>query len=500
MKILAVFFLLIPTIGSAQNIPAHSILGNASGSAGLTTPLVTLPFTLNQAVGGATATHVVCSGDTTGATDVTTIQAAITAMPTVGGAIELAPCTYYINASLTIPLRYQFTILGSSAGTIVQQVTNNTPIWTLTGAGMAGFTLGRMELNWTNAQTSANPLAIGIYFNTGTSGDNIFNFHIPDISCFNGFRCISTSATNVDNVWGFVVDNFSQGGSMTGAFLWANNPPTGEPRIAIRDGYLGGGWSNSVALTEPEIVLTQVDQLLLENLEFNGGYYTPSVPQMWITSSNNVTVLNVKAESETIDTLGTTAALWIFASSNVEIINSEAESITLKSNNGGASVIQAFTSGNYNQMSIHGFACNGVLGSGVTGTTLVAINYGGGTLDVVDNLNVFPGGSNICTTVNGPTVASGFGTGASVPHTMGPQSFSVNVGTGASASSGIITLGTSLYGWHCDVHDVTTPAGNSTSLTASSTTTVTFTNYSRTTGLATAWPASDILQAGCWRN
>lgn len=96
-----------------------------------------------------------------------------------------------------------------------------------------------------------------------------------------------------------------------------------------------------------------------------------------------------------------------------------------------------------------------------------------------------------------PTIPSGFGVTPSVTGTRS-AAFSVNVGTGGTASTGVIAMNaTATTGWACNVDDITTPATNATRQTASSTTTVTVTNYARTTGIAAAWPASDIIQLAC---
>lgn len=116
---------------------------------------------------------------------------------------------------------------------------------------------------------------------------------------------------------------------------------------------------------------------------------------------------------------------------------------------------------------------------------------------VTGNLTVNPGGN--CGGV-APTISSGFGTGASVTHSSGTSSFSVNVGTGGVASSGVISMPAATNGWACSVSEVTTPATDNTFQTGSSTATVTVTNYARTTGIAAAWTASDILQMSCWAN
>lgn len=96
-----------------------------------------------------------------------------------------------------------------------------------------------------------------------------------------------------------------------------------------------------------------------------------------------------------------------------------------------------------------------------------------------------------------PTVSSGFGTSPSI--TAGrATAFRLNVGTGGSASSGVIALPTAAVGWNCTCADLTT---QSTTVflckqTASSTTTATITNYN-TAGSAAAWVASDVLAVSC---
>jgi hypothetical protein len=101
-----------------------------------------------------------------------------------------------------------------------------------------------------------------------------------------------------------------------------------------------------------------------------------------------------------------------------------------------------------------------------------------------------------------PTIASGFGTGATVPNSNGTAVFTVNVGTGGTASAGVLTMPfTATAGWVCSVNDITARAsGTATSQTyqtASSTTSVTVTNQALATGAAVAWAASDILNLQC---
>jgi len=93
-----------------------------------------------------------------------------------------------------------------------------------------------------------------------------------------------------------------------------------------------------------------------------------------------------------------------------------------------------------------------------------------------------------------PTISSGFGSTPSIVGSNGTGSFEVNVGTGGTASSGVIGLPTAPTGWSCQCTDITT---NSTSVfvtkqTASATTSCTVGNFSDAAA-ATAWTASDKL-------
>lgn len=103
---------------------------------------------------------------------------------------------------------------------------------------------------------------------------------------------------------------------------------------------------------------------------------------------------------------------------------------------------------------------------------------------------------NIALSATAPTVSSGFGVGASV--TAGTTaSFRLNVGTGGAAQTGVVGLPTVTNGWNCTARDLTTNASFVTDQTGSTTATATFQNYSRTTGAAIAWTASDVLAVSC---
>jgi hypothetical protein len=101
-----------------------------------------------------------------------------------------------------------------------------------------------------------------------------------------------------------------------------------------------------------------------------------------------------------------------------------------------------------------------------------------------------------------PTVSSGFGSSPSIASNNGTASFTVNVGTGGTASAGVIGLPTATTGWNCNTTNITATAANRgdqrTVQTASSTTSATIQNQTISTGAALAWSASDIIRVSCF--
>jgi hypothetical protein len=100
-----------------------------------------------------------------------------------------------------------------------------------------------------------------------------------------------------------------------------------------------------------------------------------------------------------------------------------------------------------------------------------------------------------------PTVSSGFGTSPAVVVNNGTAAFTVNVGSGGTATTGILAMPTAANGWNCQINDLTAAAANvayNTRQTASTTATVTLQNQTTSTGAAVAWGADDILGVSCF--
>lgn len=108
--------------------------------------------------------------------------------------------------------------------------------------------------------------------------------------------------------------------------------------------------------------------------------------------------------------------------------------------------------------------------------------------------------TNLLSSATAPTISSGFGTSPSITANNGTAAFIVNVGTGGTATNGIIGLPTATNGWTCAVNNITAAAGHradNTRQTASSTTSVTIENQTTSSGAAVAWTASDLVRLNC---
>jgi hypothetical protein len=114
---------------------------------------------------------------------------------------------------------------------------------------------------------------------------------------------------------------------------------------------------------------------------------------------------------------------------------------------------------------------------------------------------VLLGGTNLLVSPIAPTISSGFGTSASITASNGTASFAVNVGTGGTATNGVVGLPTAAHGWACSANDVTTQNTTVflTKQVTSTTTSATLANFN-TAGALAAWVASDILEVHCFAN
>lgn len=95
-----------------------------------------------------------------------------------------------------------------------------------------------------------------------------------------------------------------------------------------------------------------------------------------------------------------------------------------------------------------------------------------------------------------PTISSGFGSSPSIANNNGTGAFVVNVGTGGTATSGVIGLPAATTGWILHCIDITAAAGHTglrTVQTASTTNSATIESQN-SAGTATAWATGSLVR------
>ena len=169
----------------------------------------------------------------------------------------------------------------------------------------------------------------------------------------------------------------------------------------------------------------------------------------------------------------------------------------------GNGELQIYGSGTPNIILLGG---NGTIqaNGGLTATPVGSVTPSTGqftTLAASTGVYIGASGGHLLCSATAPTVSSGFGTSPSIASNNGTCSFRVNVGTGGTATSGVIGLPAATTAWVCMAEDLTTTSSTvfMTKQTASSTTSATFGNFN-TSGAAAAWAASDVLGVQCQAN
>jgi hypothetical protein len=109
--------------------------------------------------------------------------------------------------------------------------------------------------------------------------------------------------------------------------------------------------------------------------------------------------------------------------------------------------------------------------------------------------------SNILFSATAPTIASGFGTSPNIALVNGTASFRVNVGTGGTANTGVISMPATTNEWSCFVEPALyggLPQANGKTLQSQTTSTsISLTNYAVSTGAPAAWNTGYTLYVHC---
>ncbi len=346
--------------------------------------------------------------------------------------------------------------LVANAGTIVPARTGNGP--TLTGTATANNCVKFADTSGNIADSGSACGGAGTVTTTGTPANG-------NLTKFSG----ATSITNGDlsgdcTTSGALAITCTKTSGV--AFTSAATTATGTSGATIP--LLNGANTHSGATTFSSTISSTVagaastPGVTVSGVPF-AGTGTTSFPQVYINVSG-------ATASTTLNTAGT--ALGVNGHGAIDLVNFlEDGTSQFKVNSTGTATV-----------------ATAVSAPTVTGTSTVQFG------SAFKNSN----NTHILMSATAPTIASGFGTSPSVVANNGTAAFTINVGTGGTASSGVVTMPAATTGWACVVAPNAAPQAGAEMFSApTSTTSITITNYTASTAVALAWPASAVLQVTC---
>lgn len=259
-----------------------------------------------------------------------------------GGSLYFPSGTYRITSEIAIPFSTGWRIFGAARGnTTIRQDTNNARIFHLTGDLSYGFKFADLTLGWLNTQSATNTNAIAIHMdNSAGTLYGYFNCTFERLTINSGYRGICGTFTSQTPSWGTRFVDCSFGGTMSGASIYlVPSPAVGQPNIMLENVYI------STNPSEPSVQISYCDNLVLKNVEWNGGQSTGSqnVPLFQLTQSN-VTVLGCRSEAYDFTTYSG-GVIWAFVQCTFTLIGCTIASIKAT---GGSSNSNIAVRGNVN--------------------------------------------------------------------------------------------------------------------------------------------------------
>lgn len=319
-------------------------------------------------------------------------------------------------------------------------------------------------------------------------------------ACTLGQLLFRTDATAGSNIYGCTATNtWTQqgGGAAAGVTVGTSVITSGTDTYVLynNNGVLGNASTlriNSAAGQGPSIVagtaITDVNAL--------------NITQTWNQGSTNFTGLKLTVTSTAMNSA---SALFDFSTSSggqflgvasgsltsLKILAPASLTARILLNGDNATNNHQITSATGAALTLDSFT-NGIAFS-ISGTSRLSLAATTGNILT---------GTKVLIGAAAPTVASGgclTGAGTVITNSNGTAGWTTTLGTGCSGSQPIVfTLPTASTGWLCWARNVSNAATSSPAQTgAVSTTSVTITNYVRTTGVAGAWTDSDVVVVGC---
>ena len=451
-----------------------------------------------------------------GATDDTAaIQAAINKCAAARQKLVFPTGVYLVSSSLVIP---SFAYISgtpnfdaASAGTVIKAAT--------------GFTGDIITDLSTNFQYSIIIENITIDGNNGASGSGIHFGVNTSYGCFwTIIRNVTVTHVGGHGIWLY------GGTTITLENVVVEYP--GEDAIMINGGFnhrlrdITTEWIpiNSVGIHATGTHSLTVDDFYVEHAVTSGVYLDGSttdttIKGTWISSayygitvdaSNNTTLINCQGSNALNITSNATSVVVInpdFSS----ILNSSPSSAIIKGSGiqvSGTPLVVGSTSGalqlgpSNTNIASDGTALylntTGNVYFGQADSAHVS-NAGMGTFSGISvgtgSINI----PNMLISPAAPTISSGFGTSPSIVKNNGAAAFTVNVGTGGTATSGVIGLPTAANGWNCFCNDLTTFTGAVflCRQTATSAASATIGNFN-SSAAAAPWGSGDVVRVSCF--
>lgn len=444
-------------------------------------------------------------GNNGGSTDNTSaLTAAIAALPSKGGCIFFPAGTYDFASQQTITYpssQYSLTLEGAGADSTYLY-------WPSTNGFSVAESFAQNSFHLSDLSMTTGGAGVGraILMTNSVIGGNAAQNDITRVT-FRGadgfaatdywlaaMNSIGTSQVNYTNnaVWGSSANGGNgfvfSGSATTSPYYVSNFNLIGNTFTNTNTAMQTSGYANNISVVGNNCVnssscfgtATGFDtNIQIEGNDFSGTSYNVYLDTSTIS---NVTIAN----NNFIIPNGITGV-------NIGPSASTVSNVNITGNNFVASGTGTSAYGIQSSIAVAGVSSTGNLFKG--------LQYGQA---FSTSTNITQGDNNfisVSTRYSGTSVsiASGFGTSPTVTSANPPSAFEVNVGTGGTASAGVLTMPYAAQtGWSCVAQDITTRSAtvSDTKETAFTTTSVTLGNFNSST-TAAAWAASDNLVVSC---
>jgi hypothetical protein len=217
-------------------------------------------------------------------------------------------------------------------------------------------------------------------------------------------------------------------------------------------------------------------------LDVNGSTITPAnVTTGWLKTNSAYPAVGISGSTATLisSRSSTTAGIWIAGNAASPtatnyLVEQESDGSVYMQSSGSSPIIS--------------FGINNVYGLVFSSSALTSSTQ---TVDFA----AFKLSGKLTASSTAATISGGFGSGASITASTGTTAWTINVGTGGTASSGTFTMPAAVNEWFCDCRDEAAAVGlTQTRPSGGNGNSCSVANVNTATGVAAAWAASTVLR------